>query len=72
LTIFLLNVQTIPLNLKIYLEITAVRNITITIADTNFYLKILASMLISGIAMPAPPIIKAITAPVLTPFFINR
>ena len=38
---------------------------------TSFFLNILASILISGIAIPAPPIIRAITAPILIPLPIK-
>ena len=50
---------------------TAVRNITATIMATSFFLKMLASIDISGIAIPAPPITSAITAPILMPLPIN-
>ena len=51
-----------------YPPTTAVVQMTMTIAPTKRFLKILASIAISGIAMPAPPIIRAITAPMLMPF----
>ncbi len=40
-----------------------------TITATNLFLNILDNIIISGIAIPAPPIISAITAPILIPFF---
>ena len=54
-----------------YPAITAVRNITAIIMITNFLRKILASMVISGIAIPAPPITKAMTVPILIPLAIS-
>jgi hypothetical protein len=42
---------------------------TMTTALTNRFLKMLANIAISGIAIPAPPIIKAMTAPMLMPFW---
>lgn len=57
--------------LKRYPDMTAVRNITATIIATSFFLKMPVSIDISGIAMPAPPIMRAITAPMLIPFSIS-
>lgn len=54
-----------------YPDTTAVRNMTSTIMTTSFFLNILANIVISGIAIPAPPITSAITAPILIPFPIN-
>lgn len=54
-----------------YPDTTAVRNMTSTIMATSFFLNILASMVISGMAIPAPPITSAITAPILMPLPIN-
>ena len=50
-----------------YPDTTAVRNMTSTIMATSFFLNILASIVISGMAIPAPPIMSAITAPILIP-----
>lgn len=54
-----------------YPDTTAVRNMTSTIMATSFFLNILASMVISGMAIPAPPITSAITTPILMPLPIN-
>lgn len=54
-----------------YPDTTAVRKITSTIIATSFFLNILASMVISGMAIPAPPIMSEITAPILIPLLIR-
>lgn len=50
---------------------TAVTNTTLTKTATSRVLNMLASMLISGMLMPAPPMINARTAPTLIPFLVR-